>query len=63
MFVIKVCGEWGSCYTDENNEPVFKTDKAKKFLTRQAAADHIGKHFREWEGVAEGKETMTVEQM
>jgi hypothetical protein len=63
MFTIKICGGWGSCYADAKGDPVFSTDKAMKFKTRQDAADYIGKHYKEWENVCSGEETMTVEQI
>lgn len=63
MFVVKVSGDWGSCYTDEKNDPVFDIAKAKKFKTRQTAAEYIMEHWREWKEVKKGHEQMTVYQM
>ena len=63
MFVIKVSGSWGFCYTDENNDPVIDRQKAKPFLTRQSAAEYIMQHYKEWKEVKKGHETMTVEQI
>ena len=63
MFVVKISGSWGFCYADNNNEPVFDIEKAKKFLTRQQAAEYIMKNYKAWKEIKKGKETMTVCQM
>lgn len=60
MFSIKVSGDWGSCYPDKDGEPVFSTKRAIRFKTRQMAAEYIMEHFKDWEEVASGKETMRV---
>ena len=63
MFVVKVSGEWGSCYVDNNNEPTMEKNKGAKFLTRQDAATYIMENYKAWKEIKKGHETMTVEQM
>ena len=63
MFYIIVFGSWGNCIVDAKGNPTWDMENAMTFKTRQDAADYIGKHYKEWENVCSGEETMTVEQM
>lgn len=59
-YYITVSGDWGDCMVDYDGEPCYSLDNAMKFESEYEAQDYIDKHNKEWVGVSENYDKMTI---